>query len=89
MPLLRKAIHACEKLDMRYRDLAGRESNRRIRPLQLEYWGRVWTLTAWCESRNVFRSFRIDLVLALRETGQVFGAEPGKTLADYKARHDG
>ncbi len=86
LPLLRKAISACEKLDMRYCDLAGRETSRRIRPLQLEYWGRVWTLTAWCENRRDFRGFRIDLVQSLTETGQVFSAEPGKTLADYRAR---
>ena len=86
LPLLRKAIQGSAKLDMHYRDLAGRESQRRIRPLQLEYWGRVWTLTAWCENRKDFRSFRIDLVLALQETGQIFIAEPGKTLADYKAK---
>lgn len=86
LPLLRKAINDCEKLDMSYRDLAGRESRRRIRPLQLEYWGRVWTLTTWCENRRDFRAFRIDLVQSLAETGQVFVAEPGKTLADYRAR---
>lgn len=86
LPLLRGAIGDSEKLDMIYRDLAGRESSRRIRPLQLEYWGRVWTLTAWCEKRRDFRGFRIDLVKGLEKTGQYFYAEPGKTLADYKAK---
>lgn len=86
LPLLRKAINECEKLDMSYRDLAGRESRRRIRPLQLEYWGRTWSLTAWCEKRRDFRAFRIDLVQSLAGTGQPFIAEPGKTLADYRAR---
>lgn len=83
---LRDAIAAAECLDMSYRDLAGRDSERRIRPLQLEFWGRVWTLTAWCERRKDFRAFRIDLVKGLRPTGLHFIAEPGKTLADYKAR---
>ncbi|MBS0563144.1 MAG: YafY family transcriptional regulator [Proteobacteria bacterium] len=86
LPTIRAAIRACEKLDMSYRDLAGRSSNRRIRPLQLEYWGRVWTLTAWCENKNDFRNFRIDLVTALTPAGRTFGPEPGKTLADYRAR---
>lgn len=86
LPLLRHAIAAAEKLDLSYRDLAGRESQRRIRPLQLEYWGRVWTLTAWCEKRKDFRAFRIDLVQALSATAEGFVAEPGKTLADYRAR---
>ncbi|MCY1126275.1 YafY family protein [Frigidibacter sp. RF13] len=86
LPKLRAAISSAEKLDMTYRDLAGRESLRRIRPLQLEYWGRVWTATAWCERRKDFRTFRVDLMLALTPTGETFVAEPGKTLADFKAR---
>lgn len=86
LPLLREAIAGAQKLDMTYRDLAGRDSTRRIRPLQLEYWGRVWTLTAWCERRRDFRAFRIDLVQSLARTHEPFTAEPGKTLADYKAR---
>ena len=86
LPQLREAIFGCEKLDLTYRDLAGRESRRRIRPLQLEYWGRFWTVTAWCENRRDFKVFRIDLVQSLTGTGQTFTAEPGKTLADYRAR---
>jgi predicted DNA-binding transcriptional regulator YafY len=82
----RTAIETNEKLDLRYRDLAGRESHRRIRPLQLEYWGRIWTLTAWCENRNDFKSFRIDLVVSVKQTGATFAAEAGKSLADYKPR---
>lgn len=83
---LRAAIAAAEKLAMDYRDLAGRDSRRLIRPLQLEYWGRVWTLTAWCEKKRDFRAFRIDLIRTLERTGQYFVAEPGKTLADHRAR---
>jgi predicted DNA-binding transcriptional regulator YafY len=89
LPILRKAIQESEKLDLNYRDLAGRQTQRRIRPLQLEYWGRVWTLTAWCEKRKDFRGFRIDLMQSLAPAGQGFIAEPGKTLADYKARSAG
>ncbi|MGB3148033.1 MAG: YafY family protein [Paracoccaceae bacterium] len=86
LPLIRAAIAEAEKLDISYRDLAGRRSERRVRPLQLEYWGRVWALVAWCEKRADFHTFRIDLVTALAPTGIHFVAEPGKTLADLKAR---
>ncbi|MGL4320403.1 MAG: helix-turn-helix transcriptional regulator, partial [Paracoccaceae bacterium] len=55
------------------------------RPLQMEFWGRVWTLAAWCEARGDFRSFRIDRIVALTPTGEVFPEEPGRTLADYRA----
>ena len=31
-------------------------TRRAVRPLQMEYWGRLWTLTAWCELRRDFRN---------------------------------
>ena len=48
--------------------------------------GKVWTLAAWCETRNGFRSFRLDRMDAVQaQTGAAgqFRDEPGKTLADY------
>jgi hypothetical protein len=35
---------------------AGAASERPVRPLGLVYWGKVWTLVAWCELRTAFRS---------------------------------
>ncbi|MDP6827931.1 MAG: hypothetical protein QF515_12615 [Pseudomonadales bacterium] len=33
-------------------------SERIIWPLARSYWGKIWTLTAWCELRQSFRNFR-------------------------------
>jgi predicted DNA-binding transcriptional regulator YafY len=85
MPIIRAAIRARERLTITYVDPAGHQSHRDIRPLQMEFWGRVWTLAAWCEARGDFRSFRIDRIVALTPTGEVFPEEPGRTLADYRA----
>ncbi|MFM2390759.1 MAG: hypothetical protein RLZZ437_2314 [Pseudomonadota bacterium] len=84
MPLIRAAIRARERLTITYVDPAGHQSHRDIRPLQMEFWGRVWTLAAWCEARGDFRSFRIDRIVALTPTGEVFPDEPGRTLEDYR-----
>ena len=54
-----------------------------IRPLHLEYWSRIWTLTAWCELRSAHRVFRLDLVNSAEALPELFNDEPGKTLADY------
>ena len=54
----------------------------RVRPLGCFYWGKVWTLAAWCEQRNDFRSFRIDRVGSVQRLDQRFRDEPGRTLAD-------
>jgi len=86
MPVLRAAIRARQKLELAYRDEHGRETQRVIRPLQMEYWGRVWTLTAWCETRADFRVFRVDRIADLSTRPEMFVDEPGKSLADYLDR---
>ncbi len=84
--LVRRALREHERLWLRYSALSGQVSERVVRPLQLEFWGRVWTLTAWCETRNDFRVFRLDLVQALELRGGPFRPEAGKTVEDYLAQ---
>lgn len=86
MPLLRRAIRERRKLAIAYLAEDGTATDRVIRPLQIEYWGRVWTCSAWCEFRSDFRSFRIDRIQSCAETGQPFQSEAGKTLKDYLDR---
>ena len=86
MPAIRAAIRARQKLRITYASLEGERSERTIRPLQLDYWGRVWTATAWCEMRVDFRTFRVDRIEALRVLPQLFVDEPGRTLEDFRAR---
>jgi predicted DNA-binding transcriptional regulator YafY len=83
MPMIRRAIREKRKLCIGYRSLAGEPSDRIIRPLQTDYWGKAWTLSAWCERRNDFRAFRVDLIASCAETGERFDDEPGKTVGDY------
>ncbi|MFN4130956.1 MAG: helix-turn-helix transcriptional regulator, partial [Paracoccaceae bacterium] len=85
VPMLRKSIKARQRLTLTYIDPEGRETHRDIRPLALDLTGRVWTLAAWCEHRNGFRSFRVDRIMAIAETGETFPQEPGRSLADYRA----
>lgn len=83
MPFLRRAIREKLKLRITYETLSGRESERIIRPLQTDYWGRVWTCSAWCELRDGFRAFRVDKIMACSFTGESYSDEPGKTIEDY------
>lgn len=83
MPLLRRAIREGLKLRIDYLSLAGTPTERIIRPLQTDYWGRVWTCSAWCEKRENFRAFRIDRMQAVDPTGRTFQPEAGKTIEDY------
>lgn len=83
MPLLRSAIKARQKVRLTYTSREGAVTGRVIRPLHMEYWGRVWTLTAWCELRADFRVFRLDLIKSTEALPDLFVDEPGKRLADY------
>ncbi|MFT4267562.1 MAG: YafY family protein [Xenophilus sp.] len=79
---LREAVQARQKLRLDYRDANDAASQRVVRPLGCFYWGKVWTLSAWCELRNDFRGFRIDRIAAVAVLDEHFRDEPGKTLAD-------
>ena len=83
MPTLRAAIRARQKIELTYLSKGNRRTRRVVRPLHMEYWGRIWTLTAWCELRQAFRVFRVDLIETAQALPELFVDEPGKTLADY------
>ncbi|MDF0603400.1 YafY family protein [Psychromarinibacter sp. C21-152] len=82
---LEAATDARERMDLAYRDAEGAETRRMVRPLGLGFWGKVWTLLAWCELRQDFRMFRLDRIAAAEAQG-TFRPEKGRTLADYLAR---
>jgi predicted DNA-binding transcriptional regulator YafY len=89
LPALRRAIRLHERVVIDYVDGEGATSDRPVRPLLLEFWGRVWTLAAWCEARGDFRSFRVDRIGELHPTGEPFPDDPGTTLADWRRLQGG
>lgn len=84
LDVLDAGIRSPMRFAIEYRDEAGAESRRTVRPLGLVFWGKVWTLIAWCELREDFRMFRVDRIAAA-ETAGPFTPEPGRTLADFYA----
>ncbi len=76
---LDRATAGHRKLILRYSDADGQATERTVRPLSLWFWGKVWTLVAWCELRDDFRMFRIDRIAAAEEAGS-FRQEPEKSL---------
>jgi predicted DNA-binding transcriptional regulator YafY len=67
----------------RLADDASRAEQRRVRPLALVFWSGVWTLAAWCETRNDFRTFRTDRMEGFADTGATFTPRRGQRLEDY------
>jgi predicted DNA-binding transcriptional regulator YafY len=70
----------------RLADDVSRAELRTVRPLALAFWSGVWTLAAWCETRNDFRTFRIDRMEAFTDTGATFTPKRGQRLEDYFKR---
>jgi predicted DNA-binding transcriptional regulator YafY len=82
LAVLRQATEARRKLRIIYLDLQGGHSERSVRPLACMHWQSVWTLAAWCELRQDFRSFRVDRIEQVLVLDERFRDEPGRTLAD-------
>jgi|TARA_R100001244_G_scaffold44182_16_gene40144 predicted DNA-binding transcriptional regulator YafY len=77
------AIDAREILVLDYVAEDGSSTNRRVEPLGLWFWGKVWTLVAWCQFRDDFRAFRLDRISALAGTGTSFQPDPGRSLKEF------
>ena len=86
LSVFRLAVRDRRVVRIRYRDEAGAETERAVRPLALSFYPPLWLLIAWCEVRQDFRSFRLDRVLDHETLAEVFSPEPGKTLAEFVAR---
>ena len=78
-----QAIFERRKLRIDYSDGAQRQSSRTLHPLGLYFWGTTWSIAAWCESRNDFRSFRLDRIRSLEVGVEKFEETPGRGLEDF------
>lgn len=79
---IRHAIDEKMKLNLTYDSLKGEQTQRTVWPFLLYFWGNKWTLGAWCELRQGFRSFRVDLI-ANSVVAEQFPEDPGRSLQAY------
>lgn len=80
---VRVALAARQKIRMRYTRRDGEASERVVHPLGAFFWGRSWTVTAWCELRGDFRNFRLDRMEVIEPTGETFAEDPARSLRTY------
>jgi len=80
---LRGAIENIRMIQVAYADEKGQETERRLRPMALLFWGNVWTLVAWCELRHDFRSFRVDRFRSIQTLEESFVQERGQRYEDF------
>lgn len=87
LSIAREALISRRKMRFTYNTGVGDASERTVRPLGVFFWGRTWTIAAWCELRNDFRNFRLDRASATSLLDESFIDEPGKTLRDLLTRY--
>ena len=85
---LRVALRERRKVRIRYARKDGESSLRVLRPLGLAFWGSGWSLAAWCELRNDFRTFRPDRIEGLELLDETFEPLEGQGLGDYLRRQE-
>jgi len=78
---LRAAIRNRQKLRVTLQDTTVQD----VRPLKLDYWGRVWTCLVWSDSSESFLTLRADQIEKLVILPGLFVDEPGKRLRDFDA----
>jgi predicted DNA-binding transcriptional regulator YafY len=87
LTVAREAVNRRRKLALAYATAGGAGTTRTVRPLGIFFWGRTWTLAAWCELREDFRNFRLDRIAVSTLLDETFEDEPGKALRDMLARY--
>ena len=80
---LRRAVRKRRIVRMAYAREDGTASERTLWPLGLFFWGRNWTLIAWCLLRDGFRHFRVDRVQHLIVSDETFPDQAGRRLNDF------
>lgn len=86
LEVLRGAIKQQRKVHFDYQREDNRKSERTVHPLGLFYWGKVWTLAAWCELRDCFRHFRLDRMSNITRLEVRYESVAGRTLQDFLAQ---
>lgn len=82
---IRQGINGRHKLLLDYSDAQEKGTQRLIWPLALSFWGGIWLISAWCELRDDFRTFRLDRVRALAQR-EPYPSQEGRRLADFLRR---
>ncbi|NQZ31166.1 MAG: YafY family transcriptional regulator [Oceanospirillaceae bacterium] len=80
---IRAAIKNKNILNLEYETESKQLSNRKVRPLGLIFWGKVWTLVGWCELREDYRSFRLDRIKSLLRNEETYLEQADISLQNF------
>ena len=80
---MREAIRLHQRVAIDYVRADEQQSSRTIEPLGLIFWGKVWTLVAWCNLRDDYRTFRLDRIQSVVITDDKFATGDNKSLKHF------
>ncbi len=80
---MREAIRLHQRVVIDYVRADEQQSSRTIEPLGLIFWGKVWTLVAWCHLRSDYRTFRLDRIQSVVVTDEKFDTSDSKSLKHF------
>jgi predicted DNA-binding transcriptional regulator YafY len=86
MPVIRDAVRSRSKLSIRYESGGENKASVIVWPLNLEYWGNVWSCTTWCEHSQDFKVYRVDKIVRMKTLDEAFPQSTGKRYEDYLAQ---
>lgn len=80
---MREAIRLRQRVAIDYVRADEQHSSRIIEPLGMIFWGKVWTLVAWCHLRDDYRTFRLDRIQSIEVTDEKFETSESKSLKHF------
>ena len=83
---IREAIRTKQRVHIEYTRADEQQSARTLEPLGLIFWGKVWTLVAWCHLRSDYRTFRLDRIKTLKVVEELFETHNTKSLKHFLAQ---
>jgi Predicted transcriptional regulator len=83
--LVRRAIREERKLEIGYRDVNDRESERTIWPIAIGYFDKQRIIVGWCELRQAFRHFRTDRVTRLEALNDRYARRRTQLLKEWRS----
>ncbi len=83
---LRRALRSQHKVHLRYRSRAGGASERVLWPFAISFFDSARVLVAWCELRQDYRAFRVDLMEEARVLPQNYPRRRSDLLHEWRTR---
>ncbi|WP_445359590.1 helix-turn-helix transcriptional regulator [Microbulbifer sp. ANSA005] len=80
---IHQLIHEKRWVQICYKSLSGKTTDRIIFPLGLFFWGGRWTLGSWCSLKSEYRDFRLDHIDTMKSANAPTQLPTNISLKNY------